>query len=272
MKLLVTGSDGFIGKNLCHYIENEMDIIPYTLDPYDFYKYHDWTGILNKNLDDINPDVIFHVGACSDTLETDVNYMMELNYETTKILVDWASRNNKKIIYSSSAASYGINKKYPSNLYGWSKYVAEGYVISNGGIGLRYFNVYGPGESHKGRMSSVALQMFTRSKISEKILLFPGEPKRDFVYIKDVISANIFSMYNYEELKSDWYDVGSFQARSFEDVLRNIGIKEWSYHDISKIPQGYQFFTEASKIIPGWGPKYTLERGLEEYIKVLNRE
>lgn len=272
MKLLVTGSDGFIGKNLCHYIENEMDIIPYTLELYDFYKYHDWTDILNKNLDDINPDVIFHVGACSDTLETDVNYMMELNYETTKILVDWVSRNNKKIIYSSSAASYGINKKYPSNLYGWSKYVAEGYVISNGGIGLRYFNVYGPGESHKGRMSSVALQMVTKNKNSEKIKLFPGEPKRDFIYIRDVIDANIFAMYNYENLNSDWYDIGSFTSRTFEDVLSNIGILSWEYHDKTEIPEGYQFYTKASKNMPGWTPKYNLEDGLKDYMKFLNDE
>lgn len=272
MKILVTGSDGFIGKNLCYHIERDMDIIPYGIEISDFYNKTDWTEELIHILNEIKPDTIFHVGACSDTLETDVNYMMELNYESTKILTDWCKENSKKIIYSSSAANYGINERYPSNLYGWSKYVAEGYVISNGGIGLRYFNVYGPGEGHKGKMSSVALQMFEKSKKSESILLFPHKPKRDFIYIKDVISANIFAMYNYDSLNSDWYDVGSFTARTFEDVLINIGIDKWEYHDESSIPDGYQFYTKASKIIPGWGPKYTLETGLEEYIKVLNNE
>jgi ADP-L-glycero-D-manno-heptose 6-epimerase len=272
MKILVTGADGFIGKNLCYHIERDLDIIPYGIDLLDFYNHNNWSDELRSILDEITPDVIFHVGACSDTLETGVNYMMEVNYEATKILTDWARDRNKKIIYSSSAASYGINNKYPSNLYGWSKYVAEGYVVSNGGLALRYFNVYGPGENHKGSMSSVALQMFNRNKDSEKILLFPGDPKRDFVYIKDVILANIFAMSNYEDLKSDWYDVGSFTSRTFEDVLRNIDIPEWGYHEESKIPKGYQFYTKANKIMPGWDPKYTLETGLKEYIKVLNHE
>lgn len=269
MKILVTGADGFIGKNLCYFLERELNIIPYGLDLPDFYNKSDWASELLSIVNEINPDVIFHIGACSDTLETGVNYMMELNYESTKILTDWARDHNRKMIYSSSAASYGINNKFPSNLYGWSKYVAEGYVTSNGGVALRYFNVYGPGENHKGRMSSVALQMLDKKKNGEDILLFPGDPKRDFVYVDDVVSANIFSMENYERIRSDWYDVGSFTARSFEDVLKNTGIEKWGYHEEEKIPVGYQFYTKASKIIPGWNPKYTLETGLKEYIKVL---
>ena len=270
MKILVTGSNGFIGKSLCHYIEFEMDIVPYTLEVDDFYNEQDWSSKLISELNDIDPDVVFHIGACSDTLEKRVNYMMELNYESTKIISDWARSKDRKMIYSSSAASYGINNKFPSNLYGWSKYVAEGYVISNGGVALRYFNVYGPGESHKGKMSSVALQMYNQSKADESIYLFPGNPERDFVYIKDVISANVYSMENYDLIKSDWYDVGSFEARTFEDVLLNIGIPDWTYTSEDWIPEGYQYFTKATKIIPGWKPKYTIENGLKEYMKFLN--
>ena len=270
MKILVTGADGFIGKNLCYFLEKERNIIPYGLDLSDFYDKPDWTAELLSIVNEIDPNVIFHVGACSDTLEKRVNYMMELNYESTKILTDWARDNDRKMIYSSSAASYGINNKYPSNLYGWSKYAAEGYVTSNKGIALRYFNVYGPGEEHKGPMSSVPLQMLNKKSSGDDILLFPGDPKRDFVYVDDVVSANIFSAANYERIRSDWYDVGSFTARSFEDVLLNIGIDKWGYHGEDKIPDGYQFYTKASKIIPGWTPKYTLETGLKEYIKVLN--
>ena len=265
MKILVTGSDGFIGKSLLYHIK-----VPYTLDVNDFYNDEDWSSKLEEKLNSINPAVILHVGACSDTLEKRVNYMMELNYESTKIISDWAKLNNRKMIYSSSAASYGTNNKFPSNLYGWSKYAAEGYVISNGGVALRYFNVYGPGESHKGIMSSIALQMYNRNKKNEPIFLFPGEPKRDFVYINDVILANLYSIENYDSIKSDWYDVGSFEARTFEDVLLNIGIITWEYTNENNIPDGYQYFTKATKAIPGWKPKYNLERGLREYIEFLN--
>jgi ADP-L-glycero-D-manno-heptose 6-epimerase len=272
MKILVTGSNGFIGKSLCYYIESEMDIIPYTLELSDFYNDTDWSAKLISELDIINPDIVFHIGASSDTLEKNVNYMMEVNYESTKIISDWTSSRDRKMIYSSSAANYGINNKFPSNLYGWSKYVAEGYVISNGGVALRYFNVYGPGESHKGRMSSVAFQMHTRKKKGDPIYLFPGKPERDFIYIKDAISANIYSMRNYDAIKSDWYDVGSFESRTFEDVLLNMGISDWEYSSEDWIPEGYQYFTKAIKIIPGWKPKYTIESGLKEYMKVLNNE
>jgi len=271
MKILITGDKGFIGSNLSKKFIG-FDHTVYQIDIDDFYSNNgQWASGLGYTLDDICPDIIFHVGACSDTLEQDINYMMELNYESTKILTDWSKSNFKKIIYSSSAANYG-NGEYPSNLYGWSKYVAEGYVISNGGIALRYFNVYGPGESHKGRMSSVAFQSYVKNKNGETIKLFPGEPKRDFIYIEDVISANLFALENYDVLKYNWYDVGSESARTFEDVLTNMGISDWKYHSESAIPNGYQFYTKSSKWMPGWHPKYNLEEGLKEYIKVLNNE
>ena len=132
----------------------------------------------------MNYDAVFHVGACSDTLETNVDYMMTRNYESTKIIMDWCVKNNKPMIYSSSAANYGTNNLYPSNLYGWSKYVGEGYVISNGGIALRYFNVYGPGEEDKGKMASVAYQMFIKNTKGEKITLFPKNHKEILFTLK----------------------------------------------------------------------------------------
>ena len=168
---------------------------------------------------------VFHVGACSDTLETNVNYMMLVNYEFTKYLMSLCKTKNVPMIYSSSAANYGTNNLYPSNLYGWSKYVAEKYVIQNGGVALRYFNVYGPGEYNKGRMASVAYQMYLKNQKNEKISLFPKKPLRDFVYVKDVVSANIFAWTNFQKLKGKYYEVGSGEARGFEDVLNLIEIK-----------------------------------------------
>jgi ADP-L-glycero-D-manno-heptose 6-epimerase len=196
--------------------------------------------------------------------------MMKLNFEFTKILTDYCVKTNTKMIYSSSAANYGDNGKYPSNLYGWSKYVAEKYVISNNGIALRYFNVYGPGEEHKGRMSSVAYQSFIKHRKHEECKLFPLKPKRDFIYVKDVVNANLYAEDNYVKLKGKFYDVGYGESRTFEDILDIMDIP-FTYHEENKIPFGYQFYTCSNKILwmDGWEPKYNLENGLGEYKKYL---
>ena len=199
--------------------------------------------------------------------------MMIRNFEFTKILSEYSFTSETKLIYSSSAANYGTNNLYPSNLYGWSKYVAEQFVIQNGGIALRYFNVYGPGESNKGRMASVAYQMLEKIRNGEEVKLFPGEPKRDFVYIKDVISANIFAYKNYDDLVYEYYDVGCGESRTFEDVM-NILELPYTYYREDEVPLGYQFFTQSNKEkwMPGWYPEYTLEMGLKNYIENINGE
>ena len=267
-RAIITGTKGFIGKNLLEEIKNDFQVFEINEDIFDT---DNWVDVLNGILDDVNPDVIFHVGACSDTLEQDANYMMTRNYEFTKILSEYTLGNECKLIYSSSAASYGTNNLYPSNLYGWSKYVAEQFVLQNGGIALRYFNVYGPGEEHKGRMSSVALQMINKVKQGEFVRLFPGKPRRDFVYIKDVVSANIFAYENYSDLSYSYYDVGYGEARSFEDVLNILNIP-FTYFDEKDVPKGYQYFTQCDKKkwLTGWTPKYNLETGLNEYLNKLN--
>jgi len=261
--ILITGTQGFIGSNLLFELSDRFRISEINED---IFNNENWVNKLTTTLDEIIPDVIFHVGACSDTLETDVNYMMTRNFEFTKILSEYCLDNDVKLIYSSSAANYGTNGLYPSNLYGWSKYVAEQCVIQNGGVALRYFNVYGPGEEHKGRMASVAYQMMKKIKDGEDVKLFPGNPKRDFVYVKDVISANIFAYENFDDLQYSYYDVGYGEARSFEDVMDTLGIP-YTYHNEKDIPVGYQFFTQCDfkKWMPGWRPKYTLEGGLQDY-------
>lgn len=264
-KVLITGYMGFIGKNMFRQFEGKFFPIVTGLDS-DYLRNENWDNILINFLNEQQPDTIFHMGACSDTMEKDVNYMMTKNYESTKLITDWAKHNNAKLIYSSSAASYGINDRYPSNLYGWSKYIAEKYVIQNGGIALRYFNVYGPGEEHKGKMASVAFQMYLKNGSEEKIMLFPNKPRRDFIYVEDVISANLFAAEHYDELKGNYYDVGSGVARPFEDVLNILGIK-FTYAHENVIPEGYQFYTcsDVSKFMPFWRPKFTLEDGLKKY-------
>jgi ADP-L-glycero-D-manno-heptose 6-epimerase len=268
MRILITGTDGFIGKNLLNELKDDNDILEINEGIFDS---DDWINDLHNQLNSFKPEVIFHVGACSDTLEQNVNYMMVVNYLFTQKLSDWCKLFNCKMIYSSSAANYGVNQIHPSNLYGWSKFVGEQYVVLNGGIGLRYFNVYGPLEENKGRMASVAYQMIQKQKEGQEIKLFPNKPQRDFVYVKDVVSANIYALKNYEELNSNWYEVGSGDARTFEDVLEILEIP-YAYHNEDKIPKGYQFFTKSdeNKWMNGWCPLFKINNGLIEYKKYLN--
>ena len=269
--LLVTGSSGFIGKNLSDVL-NQLGFNVEHLDA-EYFGDEDWETTLFNQLNEIEPDAIFHVGACSNTLESNVQLMMLQNYESTKLISDWCFYRGRKLIYSSSAANYGVKGKFPSNLYGWSKYVAEDYVCKSGGVALRYFNVYGPGEEHKGEMASFLYQANLRHEVGEKIRLFPGGPTRDFVYIKDITSANLHALENFSELSGHFYDVATAESRSFEDVLALAAI-EFSYTEEAKIPKGYQFYTrgDPNKWMPGWLPKYPLERGVDEYLKYLRQD
>lgn len=264
--IIITGTDGFVGKHLKNKLLDSYNILEINES---VFKSTNWYDEISK-LFWLDISAVFHIGACSDTLEQDVNHMMLLNYEFTKHLMNLSKQKNIPFIYSSSAANYGTNNLHPSNLYGWSKYVAEDYVVLNGGIGLRYFNVYGPGEEHKGRMSSVAYQMFTKNKKNEPIYLFPKKPKRDFVYIDDVVLANIFAFEHYEKLNSKYYEVGSGDARPFEDVLNLMEI-EYKYTTNELIPNGYQFFTQSDnkKWMSGWSPKFNLELGIKKYLEYL---
>lgn len=267
-RALVTGSKGFIGKNLVQTIKEDYEIFELGEE---IFESDNWTNLFLLLLIGMKPSVVFHVGACSDTMEISVNYMMTRNFESTKIISDYCSENNVPLVFSSSAANYGTNNHYPSNLYGWSKYVSEQYVISNGGIALRYFNVYGPGEELKGTMSSVAYQMFVKNNLGQEIKIFPNNPTRDFVYVKDVVDANIFALQNYKDLSGEYYDVGTGESKSFEEML-NIMKLPYSYHPDWMIPNGYQFHTESdkSKWMKGWQPKYNLEEGLKDYQIYLN--
>jgi|18_taG_2_1085343.scaffolds.fasta_scaffold29658_1 ADP-L-glycero-D-manno-heptose 6-epimerase len=268
-KVLITGSKGFIGSNLVSSLDDHNIC---GLDS-EYLLRSDWKIYLLTQLKAFQPDVVFHIGACAGTLEKRVNYMMVRNYESTKELVNWCKNNNVPFIYSSSAAAYGDGGLYPSNLYGWSKYVAEDYVLNRAGVALRYFNVYGPGEKNKGQMASIAYQSFLKHDRGEKVLLFPQRPSRDFVYVRDVVEANLYAWKHFDKLKGKYFEVGSGTSRSFEDIMDILSIS-YAYADKSLIPDGYQFYTcsDRSKWMPGWAPKYTLDDGLFEYKEYLENE
>ena len=268
---MITGTNGFIGQRLLEYTKKfDFDVCGVDATYFDA---KNWKTELVSCLNTLDPSFIFHVGACSDTLENDIQFMMTRNYESTKVITDWCCENDRRIIYSSSAANYGESGLYPSNLYGWSKYVAEDYVVKSGGIALRYFNVYGPGEQNKGRMASFLYQAFLKHQANEKIFIFPGNPRRDFVYIEDVLTANFYAHSKYEELKGNFYEVSTGRAHTFEEKLQMFGF-EYFYTDKDKIPTGYQFYTcgNPHKWMPGWKPKFYLEEGVLDYKQKLENE
>ena len=265
MRVLLTGCEGFIGKRINDTLMKHTDVIRVVGIEKDYMNHSGWETALFKAVSLC--DVVLHVGAISDTMLKDPNEMLKYNYEFSKQLFDIAQINDKPVIYSSSAANTGDNG-LPSNIYGWSKYVTEQYGIAKNDfkfIGLRYFNVYGPGESHKGKMASVAHQAHSVGRF----MLFPKKPLRDFVYIDDVVDATIYPIFN--DVARGVYEVGSGEARSFEDVLELMEIP-YEYKGEYEIPKGYQFYTKSSEIkfMSGWKPKYNLEKGIKKYKEYLN--
>jgi ADP-L-glycero-D-manno-heptose 6-epimerase len=179
---------------------------------------------------------IFHQGACSDTTASDGRYVMDVNYAYSCALLDFCMAEMIPLIYASSAATYGAHTEFredpacegPLNVYGWSKLLFDQRVrrLPPGGsqvVGLRYFNVYGEREQHKGRMASVAWHFFNQYRAEGHVRLFEGsggygngEQRRDFVSVEDVVKVNLFFLQN--PMVSGIYNCGTGAAQSFNDV------------------------------------------------------
>jgi len=182
-------------------------------------------------------EAILHQGACADTMETDGRYVMENNYAYSKALLDWCQDEEVPLIYASSAAVYGPGKEFgetrenedPLNVYAYSKFLFDQYVrkrIENRTAqvaGLRYFNVYGPNEAHKGRMASVAFHAFKQFRADGRVKLFVGSDgygdggqQRDFVHVDDAVSVNLWLLENREI--SGIFNCGTGQAQAFNEI------------------------------------------------------
>ena len=261
MRCILTGTDGFVGANLLLELidrGHEVDIINVDFSIKDYSE--DFEERVSQT------DVIFHVGAISDVNLQDYNKMLKYNFYFSKILFDLAKKYNKKVVYSSSSAIYG-NGELPENIYAWSKYLAEEYGYSNCKkfVALRYFNIYGPGEEHKDNMQSLVLRIYS----SKVFGIFPVNASRDFIYVKDVVNANLHAI----DCESGIYDCGSGNSYKYEEICDTIGVKYY-YTDKSDVPNGYQSYTRAdkNKFLPDWKPQYTLQTGVEEYIKYLQKD
>tara|TARA_R110000803_G_scaffold188684_1_gene251142 strand:+ start:175 stop:960 length:786 start_codon:yes stop_codon:yes gene_type:complete len=259
MRVVLTGSKGFIGGALLKALKKNNDYI-YLLDQ----DKNQWENDQALEQTISQCDIIFHVGAISDTTLTDCNEMLYWNYTCSKKLFDLARKYDKKVVYSSSAATYGLGNDLPTNIYGWSKKLAEEYGLKacEKFVALRYFNVYGPGEEHKGKMASVAYQAYKKGSFT----LFPKNPKRDFVYIKDVVNANLMAA----RLDRGVFDVGYGKAVPFEELVDGMNI-EYNYTTEDKIPSWYQYHTCADKNmrVPGWDPIYNVIDGTFDYLNKL---
>ena len=311
---VVTGAAGFIGSNIVKALNKlgHTDILAvddltngkkmFNLADCDISDYLDKDCFLKKvENGEFNGqlEVIFHEGACSSTTEWDGKFMMENNFEYSKKLLHHCLSNNVQYIYASSASVYGGSSEFievrevekPLNVYAYSKFLFDQYVrgletTTSQVVGLRYFNVYGPREQHKGGMSSVAFHFNNQIKANGTCRLFEGiegydngAQLRDFVSIDDVVKVNLW-LWQHSDINGI-FNCGTGRCQSFNDVA-NAVIQYHKQGRIEYIPfpdslkGAYQSYTQAdiSKLrAVGYDHAFkSVEQGVPEYLDWLNRQ
>ena len=250
MRIIVTGAAGFVGANLVKALNGhgEREIIAVDnltrgekirnlrdCELADYLDKEEFLDLVRRRALG-KADVVFHQGACSDTMETNGRYMMANNYRYSLELLRWCQAERVPYVYASSASVYGLGPVFeesraherPLNVYGYSKFLFDQIVRLESPkfvapvIGLRYFNVYGPGEAHKTRMASVAYHQFNQFRSEGKVRLFEGshgypngDQRRDFIHVDDVVGVNLFF---WQKPATGIYNVGTGRAQPFNDV------------------------------------------------------
>ena len=312
-RVLVTGGAGFIGSALiwalnrrgCERIvvcdrpgtdEKKRNLTPLRFADYvdaDALRSRLQSGALGKF------DLILHMGACSSTTETDESFLTRNNFEFTKDLAAWALGRKVRFVYASSAATYGdgsagmedddtqLDKLHPLNLYGCSKHLFDLHAKRSGFlnqiVGLKYFNVFGPNEDHKGDMRSLVHKSFGQVQTEGVIRLFKsyrkdyadGEQKRDFLYVKDAVAM---TLYLAATLKAGGlYNIGSGAARTWLDLARAVfaALNRKPKIEFVEMPEAirdkYQYFTQANlgrlRAAGYAAPVTSLEDAVNDYVR-----
>ncbi len=310
--IIVTGGAGFIGANLIEALnrrgyrdilvvdnlENGIKCLNLAeLEIADYLDKRDFIDRVRRGEMPV-PEVVFHQGACSATTEWNGRYVMDNNFEYSKVLLHWCQEAGVPFIYASSASVYGAGPNFteglenerPLNAYAYSKFLFDQYVrrllpeARAQIVGLRYFNVYGPREAHKGAMASVAYHFDQQLKEGDEVRLFegsdgygPGEQRRDFVYVGDVVDINLW-FWDHPE-RSGIFNAGTGRAQTFNDVARAVIAWHGRGH-IRYIPfpdhlKGrYQSYTQADLTAlreAGYPAEFkTVEEGVKIYLDWLN--
>ena len=314
-KILVTGGAGFIGSALiwglnqlglqdilvCDQLgadEKWRNLVPLQFDDYiSAAKLIDSIEADSRTLQEIR--WVFHLGACSSTTELDAGYLMENNYRYTKALCDWALPRGARFVYASSAATYGdgangmmddegkIESLRPLNAYGYSKQIfdrhAKRRALFSKIVGLKYFNVFGPNEWHKGEMRSLVNKAYDQVLETGRICLFKsykpefkdGEQKRDFLYVKDAVEMTIHLAVTPKA--NGLFNLGSGEARTWIDLATAVfeALARPAQIEFIEMPgvirDKYQYFTQANieklKATGYEGPRFTLEQAVTDYVQ-----
>ena len=303
LNLLVTGGAGFIGSNLTLALQEKFTNARLTvIDDFrsgDFKNLRGYRGdFIARNLatldwreqfGDEKFDAIFHLASITDTTLHDQFVQVHDNVESFRRILNFARPTKTRIIYASSASTYGAatepsvesNGAAPANAYSFSKAIMDNIAVREANesadwiiIGLRYFNVYGPREAHKGVPASMVYHLAQQMKAGRRPRIFKhGEQKRDFVYVKDIVEGSILAL---EASESGIYNLGCGQARSFNelvDILNKCLGTELPADYIDNPHAHYQNFTEADldKVCSalGYAPLFPLEEGVRDYVKWL---
>lgn len=312
-RYIVTGGAGFIGSNIVQALNRRGETDVWVVDRLekgekwknlrglhysDYIDKDDFrVGFQDGLFDDV--DVVFHLGACSATTESDADYLADNNYRYTRELCERCLEKKIRFIYASSAATYGDGslgysdedastpRLQPLNMYGYSKHMLDLWALRSGVldhvVGLKYFNVFGPGEAHKGDMRSVVHKAFEKIQAEGRMGLFKsyreeyadGEQVRDFVYVKDAVDVTLFFA-DHPEV-SGLYNCGTGRARSWLDLVHAVFAAmgrepQIDFVDMPETLQGkYQYFTEADvdKLRrAGYTAAFTsLEDGILDYVR-----
>ena len=301
--IALTGGAGFIGSNLTLALQEKFPNVRLTV--IDDFRSGDFKNLKGYRGDFVAPnlatldwreqfgdekfDAIFHLASITDTTNHDQFEQVHDNVESFRRILNFARPTRTRVVYASSASTYGpaseasveSNGAAPANIYAFSKTVMDNIAMREAKdapdwivIGLRYFNVYGPREAHKGAPASMIYHLSKQMKAGQRPRIFKqGEQKRDFVYVKDVVEGSILAL---EATKSGIYNLGCGQARSFNelvDVLNKCLGTKLQPDYIDNPHAHYQNFTEAdlSKVREGLGyqPQFPLEAGVRDYMKWL---